>query len=260
MTSEVPSPSGLRSVSLPPMAFTGSMRPMIPEPSAGSAPPSPSSSMASACPAGTGAAGRSRPRSPSASRRPHNAEQRQPAGASPRQPRGQQRRRPPPSPRPWLPRVATRRSAAYSRQPLDLGPCLAIGDRRGHELGEDGQTVQGIGGQRRALVAGRHHHRTPDTTADQHGNVGRHTDVELPRRPGNGAPDLRVVIDSVRLAGPLHRDDDARVTGRAGLAPTEIERDLARPGDHRGHAFPARSGRARHAEPRTAQRPRRRPR
>ena len=35
MTSEVPSPSGLRSVSLPPKASTRSMRPMIPEPETG---------------------------------------------------------------------------------------------------------------------------------------------------------------------------------------------------------------------------------
>ena len=34
------------------------------------------------------------------------------------------------------------------RQPLDLGPRVTIRDRRGHELGEDGQAVQGIGGQR----------------------------------------------------------------------------------------------------------------
>ena len=72
----------------------------------------------------------------------------------------------------------------FLRQPLDLGPCITIGDRRGHQLGEDGQPVQGIGGQRRAFVAGRHHHRAPDTAADENGNAGRHADAELPRWPG----------------------------------------------------------------------------
>src|SRR5690242_21234888 len=126
----------------------------------------------------------------------------------------------------------------FSRQPLDLGSRVAIRNRRGHELGEYGQTVQGIGGQWRALVAGRHDHRTPDTTADEDGDAGRHADVELPGWRGNGAPDLRVVIDSERLAGPLQRGDDARITGRAGPEPAEIGRDLARPGDHCCHTFP----------------------
>ena len=68
----------------------------------------------------------------------------------------------------------------FLRQPLDLGPCVTIGDRRSHEFGEDGQPVQGIGGQRRAFVAGRHHHRTPDTTVNENGNGGGHADAELP--------------------------------------------------------------------------------
>ena len=123
-----------------------------------------------------------------------------------------------------------RRSAACSCASRSIMVwCVSVRDRRGHKFGEGGQPAQGIGFGM-VFVAVRHDHRTPDTTADDHGNACRLADAELPHWLADGAADVRVVIDSQWSAHPLQRGDQARIVGRARPRPADVSEHLARAG------------------------------
>jgi hypothetical protein len=119
----------------------------------------------------------------------------------------------------------------FLTEPLDLGPCGGVRDGRGHKLSEFPEAIQCVRRQWRTIIAGRHYQRTPDTAADDDGNAGPRGDAEIPEDRRSDAVDRGVIVDSARLARPLHRRHQAGVVSRERQPAAGVAGEFAGAGD-----------------------------